>query len=60
MPPRNFIGEVIKRLVFLDSPAERSPALHPRVSRIRNRTERVYRLETAVAQKSEDVAVEIV
>ena len=60
MAARDFVREVVKSLVLLDRPAKRRSSLHPRVSRIGNRAERIHRLKIPVAQISVDVAVKII
>ena len=65
MPARDLVREKVERLVPLDRPTECCTALHPRIRRLRTwRTEahceRVHRLKIAIAQESEDVAVEII
>ncbi len=60
MPSRSFVREVVISLILLDRPAKSYASLYASVSRIRNRTERVDGLELAIAEKAEDVAVELV
>ena len=60
MPPRNFVGKIVIGFVFLDRPAESRARLHPRVSRIGNRAERIHRLKIPVAQVAEHVAVKFI
>src|SRR5580692_9793894 len=60
MPPGNFVGKVVIRFVFLDRSAESCSCLHARVGGVRNRAERVYRLEVTVAQVAEDVAMKVI
>ena len=60
VPSRDFVGKVIKRLVFLDRPAKCGSRLHPRVGRIGHRAERIHRLKVPVPQISVDVAVKVI
>src|SRR5437667_886525 len=60
MATGHFICQEIVGLIFLDRSTEGGPSLHSSVSRIRYGAKRVDRLEFPVAQKSENVAVEII
>jgi hypothetical protein len=65
MPPRDFVGEIVVSLILLDGSAEGSSRLHAGVGGIwtgrreANR-EGIHGLEVAIAQKAENVAVEVV
>src|SRR5260370_30966828 len=60
VPPSDFVSEVKVSLVLLDRSTESGSALHTRVRWIRDRAERIHRLEVAIAQEAEDVPVKII
>ena len=53
MPPRGFVSEVVKSLIFLHRAAEREACLHARIGWVFHCAERVHGLELAVAKKAE-------
>ena len=60
MPPRDFVREVVERLILLERATECGACLHARVSRILDRAEGIHCLEIAVSQISINVTMKLV